>query len=534
MTSNNPVAQEFYDAYKKTTHMPPLPAKLADDYRITSCLKETEVKSVYLLSGKNGEQCILKTGAGRHAEALRQEYQIHIRLSASKKISMPKALACYDIDDICYLLTTYIEGLNLMQYQEKHAPLSETEVISISYKMCRIVQLLHAENPPVIHRDLKPENFVLEKDTGILYLVDFDTSRLFLPGKDRDTEFVGTMSQAAPEQFGYSQSDIRTDIFGLGKTMLYLLTGDTETETISQQGISSGLRKIIAKSTAFDPEQRYKDTGRLIRDLKRYQSRHTAALSYPMAAACAIFLFCIGFAGGFLLKSGGQNPSASTPPIMDAAHANADDETNTAAQNGAGDEQNQTAQTNADDEQNQTAQADNAETSTVAPDSLMAQAGVSTIDFLSYKDSLDTLVLDFYKNDADTVIADLEEMFMMMKNDEALNSVTAADYADMEITDGEDFWVMDAVTRLRTHLAYQNQLAYRSLGSYAAAKKYIMVSLACSLHPTGEGCSLTNYAKGYYPSSFENELANALADTVRIVNEGLEQYMENGVISPAP
>lgn len=541
MTSHHPMAQEFHDAYEQTIQMPPLPEQLADDYRIISCLKETPEKSVYLLSGKNGEQCILKTGAGRYAEALRQEHHIHLRLSASKKIPMPKALACYEANDVCYLLTSYIDGRNLVQYQEKCAPLSETEVISLTYKMCRIVRLLHAENPPVIHRDLKPENFVLEKDTGILYLVDFDTSRLFLPGKDRDTEFVGTMSQAAPEQFGYSQSDIRTDIFGLGKTMLYLLTGDTETENISRQGISSGLRKIVIKSTAFDPRQRYKDTTQFIRDLRRYQTRRTNTFSYPMAAVCAVFFLCIGFAGGFLLKNGSQgSPSASNPPLADAAQAGENHKGNGNAQSNAdsnvGDPKSNTddigdgTMTSADDiELDNTAQTENTDDSTIAPDSLMAQAGVSEFDFLNYKDSLDALILDFYKNDGDAVAADLEAMLTMMKNDKALNSVAVADYAEMdsETTDWDTFWTMDPLTRLRTNLAYKEQLVYRSLGQYNAAQNYIMASLGHDLNSIGEENSLLNYAKGNYPYGFENELANTLADTIAIITDGLEKYTDS-------
>lgn len=274
-----------------------------------------------------------------------------------------------------------------------------------------------------------------------------DTNRLFLPGKDRDTQFVGTVSQAAPEQFGFSQSDIRTDIFGLGKTMLYLLTGDTETENISQQGISAGLRKIVIKSTAFDPEQRYKNTEQFIRDLKRYQLRRTAAPNYFMTAACALLFLCIGFAGGFLLKNSSADPSSGLAATTDT-----------------------------------TGQAENTDTSTSSQDSLMTQAGVYEFDVIIYKEPMDTLILDFFKYDEDAVIADLEALITMVKNDKGINSVKMKDYADMEISDWDEFWHMDTITRLRTELAYQDGL--------------------------------------------ENELANALADTIGYVNDALNTYEE--------
>ena len=79
--------------------------------------------------------------------------------------------------------------------------------------------------------DIKPTNIMLQGDfkkgQGIVsvYLIDFNTARVFDAERNRDTELIGTRGFAAPEQYGFSQSDARTDIYGLGVLLNYMLCG---------------------------------------------------------------------------------------------------------------------------------------------------------------------------------------------------------------------------------------------------------------------------------------------------------------------
>ena len=78
-----------------------------------------------------------------------------------------------------------------------------------------VLSKLGEMNPPVIHRDIKPDNIMIDRDRKV-YLVDFNISRELDGTKVRDTVAMGTRGFAAPEQYGFSESDIRTDFYSLG------------------------------------------------------------------------------------------------------------------------------------------------------------------------------------------------------------------------------------------------------------------------------------------------------------------------------
>lgn len=96
-----------------------------------------------------------------------------------------------------------------------------------------------------------------KKGHGIVsvYLIDFNTARVFDAERNRDTELIGTRGFAAPEQYGFSQSDARTDIYGLGVLLNYMLCGKLIRDGIyaDHQEVS----QIIRKATQIDPEKRY-------------------------------------------------------------------------------------------------------------------------------------------------------------------------------------------------------------------------------------------------------------------------------------
>ena len=127
--------------------------------------------------------------------------------------------------------------------------------------LCRTLEKLHRHIPPIVHRDIKPTNIMLQGDFkkghGIVsvYLIDFNTARVFDAERNRDTELIGTRGFAAPEQYGFSQSDARTDIYGLGVLLNYMLCGKLIRDGIyaDHQEVS----QIIRKATQIDPEKRY-------------------------------------------------------------------------------------------------------------------------------------------------------------------------------------------------------------------------------------------------------------------------------------
>ncbi|MCR4839262.1 MAG: protein kinase, partial [Eubacterium sp.] len=105
-------------------------------------------------------------------------------------------------------------------YAEKGLCFEEKKRILL--ELCDALEYLHSANPPIIHRDIKASNVMIRED-GTLKLIDYDAAKQYVAEKSRDTVLIGTQGIAAPEQYGFAQSDERTDIFALGKLIERLL-----------------------------------------------------------------------------------------------------------------------------------------------------------------------------------------------------------------------------------------------------------------------------------------------------------------------
>ena len=134
--------------------------------------------------------------------------------------------------------------------------------------LCDGVMELHEQfSPPLIHRDLKPTNIVVS-DAG-LTIIDFGIARVFREGADGDTAHFGTRCYAPPEQFGYGQTDERSDVYALGMLLYYLLAERDPSPSVAAAGfagpeVPSALRPVLQRACAFDPSARFQT----VRDLK--------------------------------------------------------------------------------------------------------------------------------------------------------------------------------------------------------------------------------------------------------------------------
>lgn len=161
-----------------------------------------------------------------------------------------------------YIITEYAEGNDLSKTK-----LPPKRVYDVALEMCSALMSLHEEN--VIHRDIKPSNIIL-CDNGHIKLIDFDAARVKKPVTDKDTRFVGTDGFAPPEQYGFTQTDERSDIYALGVTIKLLLG-----ESFSR----AHYRHVIEKCTRFNPEQRY----RSVKAVRLALLRHK-----PLPTICAV------------------------------------------------------------------------------------------------------------------------------------------------------------------------------------------------------------------------------------------------------
>ena len=185
-----------------------------------------------------------------------------------KKIDFKGFPRIYDIIDTkesVSIVMEYIEGKTLREVLNQGEALSEEKVIEWGKILCEMLLYLHSCNPPIIYRDMKPSNIIITP-TEQLYLIDFGIAKEYIEDDTSDTTCLGTRGYAAPEQFGENgKIDQRTDIYCLGVTLHYLLTGKDpakppyELLPIRQWDStrSKELERIIIKCTQLNPDDRY-------------------------------------------------------------------------------------------------------------------------------------------------------------------------------------------------------------------------------------------------------------------------------------
>lgn len=168
--------------------------------------------------------------------------------------------AIAEVFDDFYVME-YIEGKTLCEIISEN-PLSLSDAKNYILQLIDAVEVLHGFN--IVHRDIKPENIIITDD-GTLKLIDFDISRKIIKSKSRDTEILGTIGYAAPEQYGFTQTDERSDIYAIGAVYNFMLTGKLPIEETAcgQYG------KIIKKCTAIDNSSRYKNLQALRHDIRK-------------------------------------------------------------------------------------------------------------------------------------------------------------------------------------------------------------------------------------------------------------------------
>ncbi|MEG4632797.1 serine/threonine-protein kinase [Microcoleus sp. AR_TQ3_B6] len=132
------------------------------------------------------------------------------------------------------LVQTYVEGKTLEEHLRSGRTFSESEVKQLAKSLLEILIYLHEEqDPPVIHRDIKPSNILLHSrsghSVGQVYLVDFGSVQNQVAKFGGTITVVGTYGYMAPEQFG-GRSVPASDLYGLGATLIYLVTGLHPTE----------------------------------------------------------------------------------------------------------------------------------------------------------------------------------------------------------------------------------------------------------------------------------------------------------------
>lgn len=269
---------------------PRLPRFLENKYSMLSCLKSGSGKSVFLIESKEStpEKFILKVAEGRYCALLEKEYKLLCELSLKAAVPKPVEFICKE--QTGYLVREYISGDTLADKISK-GQLTNDEVYEDIRLVCSAIEKLHSLEPPIILRDIKPENIIV-KD-GECFIIDFDAAREYDENAVTDTEFLGSKNTAAPEQYGFGQSNIRTDVFAIGKLMTYLLTGSYNESKISD----AKARRIVKKCTRFSPDKRYKSCAAVAKATKSKIAKSVVIACAALACAAAAVFAAVYFFG---------------------------------------------------------------------------------------------------------------------------------------------------------------------------------------------------------------------------------------------
>lgn len=263
------------------------PPELRSEYELTECFSDREdMRTILARNRDTGENCVVKCYLKENALYGHSEPEPLRQLDAAP---LPRFLAEYRNDRMRCVLREYVPGETLAALAEKKS-FSEEEVLKIGLQLCKQLDILHSMDPPVIHRDIKPQNVVLRED-GTAILIDFGIARVHTE-KETDTVAFGTQGFAPPEQYGFAQTDARSDIYSLGILLCWLLHRQIKPERENR----SPLEKVIARCTAFDPEKRFADVRQVERALLAAEPRARRKRSFLISAA-AVFLLILAVVG---------------------------------------------------------------------------------------------------------------------------------------------------------------------------------------------------------------------------------------------
>lgn len=224
-----------------------------------------EKKNIVLVQDiRNSELCVKKT-------LDIYSHDVYEQLASIRIEGVPAVKECVADDGKLIVVEEYVQVRSLKQVLDEHGLLNAEQAYEIAVQLADVLVRLHQLEPAIVHRDIKPSNIIIEKN-GHVNLIDFNAARHVNADKNEDTRMLGTVYFAAPEQFGFGQSDERTDIYGLGATINYIMTGDKPGAGIAECRFSDILKKCLM----VDAKDRYQSAAELrgVLDMLNYNA-HT-------------------------------------------------------------------------------------------------------------------------------------------------------------------------------------------------------------------------------------------------------------------
>lgn len=284
-----------------------------DSYRVERALKCSDVETTELVYFEGSGGGSLGPFVRKCIDASAQIGGAYERLFAAQQAGrrfehLPRIFDCRRAGEELDVVMEYVEGETLEALVGRLG--ATPDYARVLYPvLCDAVSELHAgfaaagEAAPVIHRDLKPSNIIVSganyaPDAGMtfssLVIIDLGIARVWRDGADADTVKFGTRSYAPPEQYGFGQTSVRSDIYALGALLFFCLTGADPKpgrdmrEQCEAHGLPVPLADVICMAMALDPAKRFASAKALGNATRAAYGLCAPASSLTMAPAAAV------------------------------------------------------------------------------------------------------------------------------------------------------------------------------------------------------------------------------------------------------
>ena len=285
----------------------------ADAYRVERVLKSAPgelTQLVYLRTASGGElgPYVRKVidresglGGAYVALAAREREGLRVR-------QLPRIIECGVERGSLVVVMERVPGYTLREVIEAASPAQRVELAArLMPAVCDAAEELHTTlEQPIVHRDLTPGNVMCpDGDPTTPVLIDLGIARTWHNDAETDTTHLGTRAYAPPEQYGFGQTDVRSDVYALGLLAFFCLTGrdpspsDRE-RAFADPAVPEPWRVAIERAAALDPAERYQTAGELAAALRglpvtsalRKASKPTATeRNVIVVAGLALYLF---------------------------------------------------------------------------------------------------------------------------------------------------------------------------------------------------------------------------------------------------